>query len=205
MFFVLLAGLCTSAFAHTDISIPDANDMIGSNPDLIVVDVREASDYCGSLGHIAGALNYPWNSGYFGNHYQDFAIDDQLLLVCHSGGRSNSAANLLDSQGYLYVYDMLGGTSGWKNNGYETADCIDSDSDGFNDDLDNCPGAYNPSQTDSDGDGSGNACDPDCPNLDLADPVNLIDFALFAADWLVTVDPNDLTIFSLYWLADCLQ
>lgn len=185
--FVLLAGLCTSVFAHTNISIPDANDMIGSNPNLIVVDVRAYStEYCGSLGHIAGALNYPWPD-YFQDHYEDFAIDDQLLLVCYSGSRSNQAAAFLDSNGYQNenVYDMLGGTYGWKiTYGYETVDCIDSDGDGFNDDLDNCPDVYNPTQ---------------------ADPVNLIDFAFFAADWLVTVDPNDLNIFSLYWLTDCLQ
>lgn len=102
---------------------------------------------------------------------------------------------------------MLGGMSGWKSPtyGYDTVDCVDSDSDGHNDDLDNCPGVYNPSQTDSDRDRIGNACDADCPNLDLADPVNLIDFTLFAADWLITVDPNDLSVFSLYWLADCIE
>jgi rhodanese-related sulfurtransferase len=204
--FVLLMGSGSSALAHTNVSIPDANDMIQSNPDLIVVDVRAySSEYCGDFGHIAGALNYPW-SDYFQDHYQDFAIDDQLLLVCHSGSRSNSAATFLDSQGYLYVYDMLGGTYGWKiTYGYDTLGCVDSDSDGLNDDLDNCPGTYNPSQTDSDHDGKGNACDPDCPNLDLANPVNLIDFALFAADWLITADANDLAAFSTYWLADCFE
>ena len=37
----------------------------------------------------------------------------------------------------------------------------DADADGVSDDLDNCPGDYNPNQSDSDGDGSGNACDPE--------------------------------------------
>jgi subtilisin family serine protease len=35
----------------------------------------------------------------------------------------------------------------------------DSDVDGFADGVDNCPAQYNPSQADSDGDGTGNACD----------------------------------------------
>lgn len=184
--FLIFAGPGSSAFAHTDVSIPDANDMIQSDPNLIVVDVRAySSEYCGPLGHIAGAINYPWNSGYFGNNYQDFAISDKLLLVCHSGNRSNSAATFLDSNGYQNVYDMLEGTNGWKNTyQYDTVDCVDSDSDGFNDDLDNCPGVYNPSQT---------------------DPVNLVDFALLAAGWLSTVDNNDLGVFALHWLADCLE
>jgi len=94
----------------------------------------------------------------------------------------------------------------------------DSDDDGVVDPNDNCPYIYNPSQTDSDSDETGNACDDDCPNLDEVNPVNLIDFSIFASDWLVSgpelagdldfndiVDPNDLTIFSLYWLSDCFE
>jgi thrombospondin type 3 repeat protein len=44
----------------------------------------------------------------------------------------------------------------------------DTDGDGLNDGLDNCPGVANPDQADEDGDGIGDACDP-CP-VDAADP-----------------------------------
>ncbi len=37
----------------------------------------------------------------------------------------------------------------------------DADEDGIPDQSDNCPNTYNPDQADSDGDGIGNACDPD--------------------------------------------
>ena len=45
----------------------------------------------------------------------------------------------------------------------------DTDSDGEIDSLDNCPTTYNPSQTDSDGDGTGNVCDPNnvCSGVDV--------------------------------------
>ena len=37
----------------------------------------------------------------------------------------------------------------------------DADLDGILDDVDNCPDTYNPTQIDTDGDGTGDACDPD--------------------------------------------
>jgi len=95
---------------------------------------------------------------------------------------------------------------------------VDSDGDGIMDPNDNCPYNYNPDQTDCDGDGIGNVCDGDCPNLDGLNPVDFNDFSILAADWYVAdvnlpgdlnndgiVDPNDLEIFSIYWLNDCNQ
>lgn len=47
----------------------------------------------------------------------------------------------------------------------------DADSDGIDDDLDNCPDTANASQEDTDGDGMGNACDDDDDNDGLDDDV----------------------------------
>jgi len=94
----------------------------------------------------------------------------------------------------------------------------DADGDGILDDMDNCWDVYNPDQTDTDGDGIGNACDEDCPNLDGLNPVNLIDFSILAYDWQQsgpelqadldedgTVGIEDLAILAVYWLGNCGQ
>lgn len=43
----------------------------------------------------------------------------------------------------------------------KAAQTLDSDGDGIKNIDDNCPGVYNPDQRDTDGDGFGDACDPD--------------------------------------------
>ena len=109
LFFIALLVFSTSVWAHTDVSVSQALDMVNTNPQLIVVDVREeGSEYCGPLGHIPAALNYPWSSGVLEDRYDELPIDGEILVVCHSGGRSNSAANFLDAQGFTSIYDMNG-------------------------------------------------------------------------------------------------
>ena len=70
--------------------------------------------------------------------------------------------------------DVLSATDGWKvgaatpgalnvgqTSGLLIVSRLDLDEDGIPDDEDNCPGVYNPTQIDTDGDGVGDACDPD--------------------------------------------
>jgi rhodanese-related sulfurtransferase len=210
---VWLVGLVSFASAHTDVTAQQAKDMIDADANLIVVDVREAFEYCDVNGHIGGALNYPSISGVLEQRYEELPIDGEILVYCRSGFRSNLAAEFLDSKGFLYVYDMLGGFLAWE---WETAACVDSDGDGFNDDLDNCPADHNPGQADSDGDGIGNFCDGDCPNLDGANPVSFIDFSILAYNWRrrggglegdlnadLVVDEDDVLMLAEHWLSHC--
>ena len=122
---LLLAGVSLIAanpcvLAHTNVTVQQARDLIESTSDLIVVDVREPYEYCNARGHIPGSLNYPWNSGVLQARYEELPADAPILVVCGSGGRSNSAANLLDSNGFSTVYDMLRGMNAWL---WETAPC----------------------------------------------------------------------------------
>ena len=138
--------------------------MIDSNPNLIIIDVREETEYCDDSvdvdgpGHIPGALNYPWNSGVLQTRYSDFPTDAQILVVCRSGNRSSQAAEFLCLNGYIQIHNMLDGMISWDGN--RTA-CTDIDNDGIFDHLDNCPSICNSNQTDADNDGIGDVCDPE--------------------------------------------
>ena len=113
------------ALAHTDVTAEQARELIDSTDDLMVVDVREPSEYSGTGGHIPAALNYPWNSGVLLARYEELPVDSPVLVVCGSGSRSNLAAKFLDSMGFSMVYDMQAGMSAWI---WETETSVDSDS-----------------------------------------------------------------------------
>lgn len=56
--------------------------------------------------------------------------------------------------------------------GLDFSEPSDNDGDGFANDSDNCPDAFNPDQADAEGDGVGDTCDPDDDNDGLADDVD---------------------------------
>lgn len=122
--FLVILLLAALAYGHTDVTPAEVKAMLDAGGDITVVDVREQSEYCDSTytppGHIPGAINMPWNSGYLEDHYNELPPDDDIIVVCRSGGRSNAAANFLDGAGFASVFDMLGGMSAWP---YETELC----------------------------------------------------------------------------------
>ena len=131
---LIVSGSC--AWNHTDVTPQQAKDLINSIDELIVVDIREVDEYCNAIGHIPGALNYPWKTGILQVKYEELPADRPILVVCRRGNRSNQAANFLGSKGHSLVYDMLGGMQAWR---WETAFCVDSDNNSINYDLDNYP------------------------------------------------------------------
>lgn len=105
------AGVYESHSVHQEIQPQEAQDLINSRPELLVIDVRETDEFCEQ--HIPGALNYPWNSGYFSNEYKRLPRYGEILIVCRSGHRSRHAAELLNSLGYRAVYNLETGMNSW--------------------------------------------------------------------------------------------
>ena len=107
-----LAVLASVSVAHEDITPSEAQDMILSGG-VVVVDVREYFEFCGSTRHIADAANLPWNSAVLTSRFGELPTDVDVIVVCASGNRSNAAANFLDTQGFTNIHDMLGGMGAW--------------------------------------------------------------------------------------------
>ncbi|MGW7369008.1 rhodanese-like domain-containing protein [Streptomyces sp. NPDC054841] len=85
--------------------------------DLTVIDVRTRAEY--ASGHLPGALNIPLDM-------LDRALSEirkatnrgELLMVCASGARSDSACALLAEHG-IPAATLVGGTSAWADEGHE--------------------------------------------------------------------------------------
>lgn len=101
--------------SYGDISIEQARQLIESNPDLIIVDVRTPEEF--ATGYLKGAINLCVECD------AQLLLDnldpnDEILLYCRTGRRSANALRILRENGYEKVYNMLGGITAWINSGY---------------------------------------------------------------------------------------
>jgi rhodanese-related sulfurtransferase len=74
----------------------------------VLVDVREPDEY--EAGHVPTARLVPL--AVVPDHLEAFASDDDVLVICRSGGRSHTACEFLVEQGVAAV-NVAGGTLAW--------------------------------------------------------------------------------------------
>jgi hypothetical protein len=130
--------------------------------------------------------------------YNDPPTESLLVTIFKAAGGEGdgffSVNNLLivdiaNTQDYVYFGwgdpPVLGSVSGSRSTLSDWRVSPDADNDGLSYLADNCQSAFNPDQTDSDGDGIGDACDP-CPGSGTGDvngdgQTNMQDIEMFAA------------------------
>ena len=72
-----------------------------------LIDVREAAELTGELGHIAGVEHVPLAT--VAAWAFTWRKDETLILICRSGARSTRAAEALLRAGYSRICNMSGG------------------------------------------------------------------------------------------------
>ena len=112
--YLSLIAITPSVLAYTEITADKARDLIGSTPDLVIVDVRGSSQYRGDVGHIPGAQNYPWYSGVLEARYDEVPIYKPILVISSNYIQGLLAVEFLDSKGFSTVYFMQEGMSAWQ-------------------------------------------------------------------------------------------
>ena len=86
-------------------------------PGFVVVDVQPKGAY--DLGHIKGAINFPWDSDI--KNPGRLPKNKLLVLYCDCGHEEDStdtAQQLMTKFGYTDVKILEGGWSGWQKLGY---------------------------------------------------------------------------------------
>lgn len=104
-----------------------AREKILENPNTLVIDVQDAKD-AGACGLIPSSLNI--SLGMLGiradlelpEQMRESALADRnrpVLVTCGAGGQAALGAYLLHQMGFTDVAYIEGGTTAWKNAGYE--------------------------------------------------------------------------------------
>jgi LPXTG-motif cell wall-anchored protein len=98
-----------SPVISADALFENLNDGDASN-DPVVLSVRAPDAY--ALGHIAGAINIPWNQIADPDNLAKLPTDKQIVVYCYTGHTGQVAATVLNMLGYDAV-NLKFGMMGW--------------------------------------------------------------------------------------------
>jgi rhodanese-related sulfurtransferase len=113
-------GVSRTEGGYAEISPTVANEMLLDTNQVVVLDIRPAAEYRGPNGHIAGALNAPFEQI---EHQLPELLPYQTNTVLVYGDTSTDgavAAKLLSLSGFRNVVHIDGGLRAWIARGYRT-------------------------------------------------------------------------------------
>ena len=121
--FALLIALLftgTSLFAEPasppkNVSINEAEQLLETNPKVVVLDVRTPEEF--KSGHIAGAKNIDFNSEDFEKQVAALDKNQTYVVHCAAGGRSAQACKVIEQVKLPSVYHMKEGFKAWEKAG----------------------------------------------------------------------------------------
>ncbi|HXJ78460.1 MAG TPA: rhodanese-like domain-containing protein, partial [Candidatus Methylomirabilis sp.] len=98
------------------ITVHDLATMREERPELVVVDVREVSEW--EDGHIDGALHLPMAEAV--RRLAELPAERPKAVLCAGGLRSSTVISALSREGVSGWYNVSGGMTAWTKAGYPT-------------------------------------------------------------------------------------
>lgn len=95
--------------AHADMSPLELRQRLDAGDPLVVIDVREPSEW--QIGHIDGARHLPMGRVQAESGSLDPSAE--TVVYCHHGARSASVAGWLRRSGFANVHNLAGGIDRW--------------------------------------------------------------------------------------------
>ncbi len=111
---VLLGGQPKAAAVPLEISVAEAVQKRAEG--AFILDVRQPEEW--NEVHIPGATLIPL--GELPSRLNEVPRDQEIVVVCRSGNRSQSGRDILLDAGFKNVTSMAGGVNSWKSQGYPT-------------------------------------------------------------------------------------
>jgi rhodanese-related sulfurtransferase len=113
-------GISMTPGGYAEVSPQIANEMILDSRQVVILDVRTAPSYRGTDGHIAGAVNAPFDT--IERQLPELLpYQNQTVLVYgDSDAEGALASRLLTLAGFRNVVHIAGGLKGWIEQGYRT-------------------------------------------------------------------------------------
>ncbi len=95
-----------------NIKIADVQKKINAKNNILLLDVRTATEFDGPLSHIAGAVLLPIQELEQRVDELNEHKEKEIIVICRSGNRSQTGTRILISHGFNAV-NMLGGMEAW--------------------------------------------------------------------------------------------
>jgi uncharacterized membrane protein YdjX (TVP38/TMEM64 family) len=97
---------------------PETLGALLGGDDILLVDVRDASDFEGEAGHVPAARNIPLAD--LGSRIGELEPwrESGVVLICRTQKRSAAAARLLAQRGFRGLRVVRGGVEAWRSLGY---------------------------------------------------------------------------------------
>lgn len=113
-------GVSMTPGGYAEVSPTIANEMVLDSRQVVILDVRPASEYRGPDGHVAGALSAPFDT--IERQLPELLpYQNQTVLIYGDGDADGAvAARLLIVAGFRNVVHISGGLKGWIEHGYRT-------------------------------------------------------------------------------------
>jgi len=99
----------------SQLSVRDLRERLEGGTLKHLIDVRTTAEW--NSGHIQQAKHFPLTE--ILNNGISLPKDDEVVVNCGTGYRSNIVASFLQQNGYTNVYSLAGGTFAWSHAGYD--------------------------------------------------------------------------------------
>ncbi|MFX0126081.1 MAG: rhodanese-like domain-containing protein, partial [Candidatus Hodarchaeota archaeon] len=96
----------------SSISVQQLKNRLDGNP--LMIDVREKRELFGPLGHLQGIKHIPLGQLISNLEKLSKLKDQEIILVCRSGARAHTAAQIMQKKDFTKVFVLEGGMKAWR-------------------------------------------------------------------------------------------